>query len=407
MKSKKASINHFAVLKNLVRFARHPWIGKKLVDLQAEKILFNHIFPNYREGVGGRIRQLSFRLTDMCNLRCATCGQWGEAGFLRSKDLKELKKQEVPYGRYVTLLKDIVAQGERPILYLWGGEPMLYDGVLDLIDEATGLGLPTSIATNGSRIASVAHRLVKAPLFLMQISIDGHCPEVHDKLRPSVSGSSSFKKIVAGLDAVKEERKRHGKDLPLIASLTVISQGNARHLTDIYEAFRDRVDLFVFYLSWWIDEKGAQAQDRDFERRFGFTPRIHWGWVSNAGWKLNDYHVLQEQIQELKARSRSWKSPPVILIPDISGVEDLRTYYTDHSCRFGFDQCISIYQAMEVDSNGDVSPCRDYHDYVVGNVKDSSIMEIWNSPAYRKFRQSISRDGLMPVCSRCCGLMGY
>ncbi|NLI82592.1 MAG: radical SAM protein [Deltaproteobacteria bacterium] len=407
MQSKHSSIDVFAILKNLRRFAHHPWIGKKLVALQAEKLLFDHFFPRYENGIGGRIRQLSFRLTDICNLRCATCGQWGETGFLRSKDIKELKKQEVPRHRYVELLDDCVKKGERPILYLWGGEPMLYDGVLDLIDTATQMGLPTSIATNGTRIASVAPRLVKAPLFLMQISIDGHCAEIHDQLRPSVSGASSFKKIVDGLQAVQEERRVHNSDLPLIASLTVISQGNARHLTDLYDAFRDKVDLFVFYLAWWIDEKRARAQDRDFSRRFGFTPKIHWGWVSNAKWKLNDYEILQEQIDALRARSRAWNDPPVILIPDITGVDNLQRYYTDHACRFGFDRCISIYQAMEVDSNGDVSPCRDYHDYVVGNVKEATLMELWNSPAYVRFRQSISREGLMPVCSRCCGLMGY
>jgi radical SAM protein with 4Fe4S-binding SPASM domain len=62
---------------------------------------------------------------------------------------------------------------------------------------------------------------------------------------------------------------------------------------------------------------------------------------------------------------------------------------------------------VEVDSNGDMTPCRDYHDYVVGNVKESTITELWNAPAYRRFRKSLSREGLMPVCSRCCGLMGY
>ena len=61
---------------------------------------------------------------------------------------------------------------------------------------------------------------------------------------------------------------------------------------------------------------------------------------------------------------------------------------------------------MEVNSNGDLSPCRDYHDYVVGNIKEATITELWNSPAYRKFRQSLATEGLMPVCSRCCGLDG-
>jgi radical SAM protein with 4Fe4S-binding SPASM domain len=97
----------------------------------------------------------------------------------------------------------------------------------------------------------------------------------------------------------------------------------------------------------------------------------------------------------------------VTLIPPITGVENLKRYYTDHADYFGYEQCISIFQAVEVNSNGDLSPCRDYHDYVVGNLKEATITELWNSPAYRKFRQSLTTEGLMPVCSRCCGLMGY
>jgi radical SAM protein with 4Fe4S-binding SPASM domain len=54
-----------------------------------------------------------------------------------------------------------------------------------------------------------------------------------------------------------------------------------------------------------------------------------------------------------------------------------------------------------------MSPCRDYHDYVVGNIKEATITELWNSPAYVRFRHSLATEGLMPACSRCCGLMGY
>ena len=153
------------MLRNLWRFGRHPRIAAKLVALQAQKIFFNQLSKGYRHGCGGKILQLSLRLTDLCNLRCTTCGQWGEGGFLRDKDLKELKKQEVPLGRYLEQIADLVHYGHSPFLYLWGGEPMLYDGVLGLIESATAMGLPVSIATNGTRIASSAMRLARAPLF--------------------------------------------------------------------------------------------------------------------------------------------------------------------------------------------------------------------------------------------------
>ena len=393
------------VLKNMGRLARHPWIYAKLAAMQGEKWLFNRFYPPFKEGRARRIRKVSLRITDLCNLRCHTCGQWGDQGFLRGQDLKEFKKREVPVNRYLEVLQDLVRHGHRPELYLWGGEPMLYEGTLEVIDAATKLRLPTSIATNGTRIAAAAERLVRAPLFLLQVSIDGPTAALHNRARPGVGAADNFADIQAGLAAVRQARKERGTGLPLIASLTTISRENFRHLVDIYEAFRGQVDLFVFYLSWWIDRKSAKAHGEDFSRRFGFIPSRPWGWVGD--WKPDDYQELNRQLQELLKRSRSWSAPAITVIPPIFGEANLRRYYTDHRARFGFDRCLSIYQVVEINSNGDLSPCRDYHDYVVGNIKEATITELWNSPAYRQFRRSLATDGLMPVCSRCCGLMGY
>jgi len=403
--AKRSSVGIGVVAKNFRRVAPHFWIGRKLAALEIEKRIFNLFSPLRRDGGAGKIRQVSFRLTDVCNLRCHTCGQWGDRGYLRDESLTQLRDREVSTERYMELMKDLVQHGHRPVVYYWGGEPMLYKGILDLIAGTSAMGLPTAIATNGSRVAASAQQLVEAPLFLLQVSIDGHCAELHNRMRPSAGGGDNFRDIVRGLDAVREARERSGRGLPVIASLTTISEGNLKHLGDIYDAFRDKVDLFVFYLSWWIDKASATAHEQDFLRRFGFVPTRHRGW--DGDWKSADHDELDRQIKGLLAKSRPWSAPPVSIIPPITGRENLRSYYTDHAARFGYNQCVSIFQVVEVNSNGDISPCRDYHDYVVGNVKNATITELWNSEAYRKFRCSVSRDGLMPVCTRCCGLMGY
>lgn len=402
---RRSAVAAGAWLKHFTKVAKHPWIASKIGKLQAEKWLFDWMHPNAKGGAAGKIKQVSIRITDVCNLRCIMCGQWGDKGFLQDADLKQLKRAEVKVDRYIDLMRDLVKNGHHPIVYLWGGEPTLYDGWLELIEECTRLKLPTAIATNGTNLVAPAERLVKAPMFLLQVSIDGHNAELHNKIRRGVGKTDSFASIQKGLEAVNEAKKAHKSDLPLIASLTTISRDNSTHLVDIYEHYRDKVDMFVFYPAWWIDEAEADRHAEDFKRRFGFEPKLHRGWV--GGWTPDDYEALNEQIQELKRRSASWNSPPVTLIPDITGVEDLRRYYTDHTATFGFDHCISIFQVAEIDSNGAMSPCRDYHDYIVGNVKNNTITEIWNNERYRKFRGSLVTEGLMPVCTRCCGLMGY
>ena len=393
-----------AVLKNFWRIGRHPWIGARLARLEWAR-RFPLVHQAHADGRGGKIHQLSLRLTDRCNLRCRTCGQWGDHGFLHGQSLKSLKEREVPPARWLEVMTDLVSHGHRPIVYLWGGEPMLYEGVLDLIAGATEKRLPVSIATNGTRMAECAELFVKAPLFLLQVSIDGHCADLHNRARPAQGNGNSFDRILEGLAAVQEQRKARRSDLPLIASLTVISSLNFRYLPDIYENLRSKVDLFVFYLSWWIDEEHARKHEEDFSRRFGSLPTKHWGWIGD--WKPDDYKELSRHLQTLLTKSRRPSNPPVILIPPILGSDSLKAYYTRHQSRFGSNRCTSIFMAAEVNSNGDVSPCRDYSDYVVGNIKEANLTELWNGEKYRFYRKSLTEQGLMPVCSRCCGLLGY
>jgi radical SAM protein with 4Fe4S-binding SPASM domain len=403
--NKTSRISPRAILKLFLRHARHPWIAKRLAQLQAEKWWFNLRGPGPADGRADKIRQVSIRITDVCNLRCVMCGQWGERGFLLDKDLAELKREEVPARRYTYLLDDLAAHGHWPIVYLWGGEPMLYPGTLEIISHAARLGLPASIATNGTRLAQGAEVFASAPMHLLQVSIDGHDSALHNAIRRSPAGADTFAEIMRGLGAVREARDRAGRGLPIIASLTTISRENHGHLVDIYERLSPEVDFLVFYLSWWIDEAAAAPHDADFERRFGFRPSLHRGWI--GGWKPEDYGLIQAQLAEIRERSARRGTPPAVLIPDIDGVDNLRAYYTDHAATFGYERCISIRQAVEINSNGDMSPCRDYHDYVVGNVRERTVTELWNSEPYRRFRQSLARDGLMPACTRCCGLMGY
>ena len=403
--NKRSTVSAGTIFKSFRILAPHPWITSKLLSLQLAKWLFP--FPNFQAAAGkaGNIHQMSIRITDICNLRCHTCGQWGDNGFMHDRNLPEHRLAEVTPERYLEVFDDLVANGHRPNIYIWGGEPMLYRRIVEVIQGASRRGLPVSIATNGHSLAEHADRFTEIPLFLLQVSIDGHTAEIHNNLRPSAGEGDSFAVIQSGLRAVKEAKQENRSSLPLVASLTVISKQNINHLIDIFHTFKNSVDIFVFYLSWWIDPIQAHQHEDDFLKRFGFAPQLHWGWVGN--WRPEDYALLSSQLIKIQELAQSLSAPAVNIIPNLTSPEDLKQYYTDHSARFGFNQCISIYQAVELHSNGDMSPCRDYHDYTVGNIKDDSIINLWNCEKYTSFRQSLRSQGLMPVCTRCCGLMGY
>jgi radical SAM protein with 4Fe4S-binding SPASM domain len=385
----------------IVRGARlvsaEPRYVYPVVMIQAAKLL-RAVSPRSSSGRAGRIRQCSIKITERCNLRCHTCGQWGERGYLRDRAASDLMKSELSAERWVAIFRDLRAHGHRPNVYFWGGEPMLYEGMLDLIDETAHLGMPPSIATNGVRVAAAAERLVRAPMFLVQVSVDGPDAATHNACRP---GGDSYAQAIAGLAALREARRALHRSLPMIVTLTTISRRNADRLVDIYEAFRGQADALVFYLGWWIDEDSAQRHAEDFARRFGFPPRTPEAWTGT--WRPEDVRALAAELETVRRRSRS--GPPALIIPDVPSAR-LAAYYSDHGASFGPARCPSIFSAAEVLPDGRVTPCRDYSDYVVGSLREDTLDGLWRSERYRAFRRSIEQEGLMPACQRCCGLLG-
>ncbi|MFC1835653.1 radical SAM protein, partial [Thermodesulfobacteriota bacterium] len=394
----KSFIPIAAVLKTWPKLFENRSYFKNVAMVAVEKYKRN-LSLHPADGKADRIRQFSIRITDLCNLRCHTCGQWGDKGFLRDCSIGELRKDEVTTERYIELLRDLKEKGHTPSVYLWGGEPMLYKGSVEIIEEAARLGMAPSVATNGTGLVQHADRLVSAPMFVVQISVDGPDAEIHNACRPGANPSvNNFATISNAIERINQLRKEKGQRLPLIASLTTINNLNYNRLVDIYDVFKDKVDTCVFYLAWWIDEESARKHAEDFEARFGQKPEKHFGWIGT--WTPPDYQVLSDQLNRIKDKAANRKGPAIIIMPNLTAPKELETYYTNHQARFGFERCSHVYTSAEINSNGDMSPCRDYHDFVVGNVKEKTVTELWNSEPYRKFRLSLSEKGLMPVCSR-------
>jgi len=356
-------------------------------------------------GKGDAVELVSLRITDMCNLRCHTCGQWGDNGYLHEYEMKELKAREVPLETYKNLVDQIADKGWSPIWYIWGGEPMMYPGMIELLYYIKDKGMPISMVSNGTKIAIYANEIADT-CTILYLSVDGPNAEIHDNQRPAVSSSySNFKDVEAALDDVKAEKENRGSLFPYIVPLSCITAYNIDYVVDLYKFTSQYADAQILYLTWWIDQASAIEHSKDYERRFGSKPQTHYGWIGD--WKEFDHGVILDKYMEMiEISNKTGKCPPMMM-PELTTKEDINTYYNDHTETFGYNQCVSIYMTLEIDSNGDVSLCRDYHDYVIGNIQTDRVEDMWNNPAAIKFRQSISQEGVMPVCRRCCGLMGF
>jgi len=377
-----------------------------LMKYQMAKESFNLRHPfGVQHGRGDGVELVSLRITDMCNLRCHSCGQWGDNGYLLGESLKTLKQREVPVEIYKGLVDQILDAGWSPIWYIWGGEPMLYPGLIELLHYIKERGMPISLVSNSTNIARRADDILET-CKILYLSVDGSNEEIHNTQRPGVTKNyDSFKDVKAALETIHEGKKQRNLAFPYVVPLSCVTMYNIDDVVDLYKFTSQYADAQIFYLTWWMDSKSAQEHTEDFERRFGFKPQTHYGWIGT--WKDFDHGVILEKFEEMNKISKAQRRCPPIMMPNLNTREEINQYYTDHSATFGYNQCISIHMTLEIDSNGDVSLCRDYHDYVIGNIKTDAITDIWNNDAARKFRSSISTEGIMPVCRRCCGLMGF
>jgi radical SAM protein with 4Fe4S-binding SPASM domain len=351
------------------------------------------------------VGQISLRVNEVCNLRCSSCGQWGENGHLRKKLENGERLDQLDFD----VVKRVVFETRRdhPFYYIWGGEPTMWKPLLPLFQELAKYKLMGSIVTNAQDLDRIIVDLIDTgALEVLFLSLDGWDSESQNVMRSPARGgkSDNFEKtmaIIAKVDAIKRSRNLR---TPFVIPISVISNHNFSHLAEIHKLILDSAQLHPYYFGWFIPEERAQLHEKIFEHRFGFIPEKHRGYLKSC---FDDVDPLETaaQIREIKRMSKGHACVPQFL-PDIKTAAEIKRYYTDHTWHCGHPDCESIYYIAEISPDGRVTPCRDYQDYTAGNINTQSFYDIWNGKEFKTFRREMKR-GLMPVCTRCCGLQGF
>lgn len=350
------------------------------------------------------VSQISLRVNEVCNLRCGSCGQWGENGHLRQKLERGEKLQQLDFDVVKRLVEE--THKDKPYYYIWGGEPTMWKPLLPLFRELAKYKLLGSIVTNSQALEPILEDLIDTgALSVLFLSLDGWDAASQNLMRSSAGAQSdNFEKVMSIIKKTDEIKKRKNLKFPQIIPITVISNTNYMHLADIHRLVQDTTQLHPYYYGWFITEDRAEAHEKVFQQRFGLIPRNHRGYLKSCFNEV-DPLVTAAQVAEIKKMSKGHTSIPQFL-PDITTEKQISRYYADHSWHCGYPNCESIYFIAEVSPDGRITPCRDYQDYSAGNINDEPFYSIWNGEKFKKFRREMKK-GLMPVCSRCCGLQGF
>jgi pyrroloquinoline quinone biosynthesis protein E len=301
--------------------------------------------------------ELTLVLTHQCNFRCIYCFNDAEPG----------KAHAMSTGDWLRVLAQSAEQGVVRCT-ISGGEPMTHPGFREILDAVMAHDMVPYVCTNGSLIEAADVRYFAAiGLPYLQISLDAADEATHDRMSQAPGSLPRVRRAIrslveAGVDVVVK---------------SVITPLNAAGLGELIDSCHDwgvsRITLDRFDLS---------NAGRGNERLF-LTPAME-RWMGETARGRQERFAADGFVVTAVDTPRCW-----------SGQDDIIV-------------CGALSTGMTILPDGQVSICEkviDYPDLTVGDLRQQSVAEVWNSPragnVLRPFPEQID-----PICRDCPQLPG-
>jgi radical SAM protein with 4Fe4S-binding SPASM domain len=341
-------------------------------------------------------QEVSLQLTYRCNLRCTHCYQWNEQGFFR--DFSAVKqKTELD----LSVVEDVLRTTApvRSKLFLWGGEPLMhtrFDQVAALLEKYPRT---VNMCTNGLLFKRKLDDLLRIGENLnLLVSLDG-LGEDHEALR----GRGTFKRTMDNIQLMLDLKRAGTWDGELSLSC-MVSHVTVHKMYEFMEWAEELgVNTVYFQFPWYISPEVAESMDRLYEQTFSWlNPSTD---TKKPTWHSYTYRLPEEELPALRdsmARlaSRPW-NVRLRYQPQLEDDEVTDFILGTSRPAQQRSKCLAVSNRMEVHADGAVSSCKFFPEFVVGNLYDQPVGELWQSRSFREVRRIMSENGMMPVCSKC------
>ncbi|MBN1410386.1 MAG: radical SAM protein [Spirochaetales bacterium] len=332
---------------------------------------------------------VSLTVTNRCNLRCRMCAQWSEEGYIRgNKSMDSYSGEVVSFENLLKVVDEI--HEHKAFLLIRGGEPLLYPRIVDLLAHIKSKDMPLSFETNGVLLKNFAESFVELKVDHLTISLDGP-EEVHDLVR-GVKGT--FARLRESLKEIEKYENKYGFKIDKSITCTV-SGDNYRTLGAVPDVARElgfKTLCVVPY--YFIPEKQGLAYEKLMQEEFSCKAYSWRGFHHEESGV--DVEQFIEQLNEFKSNLGDLYSYPYMALTD----EEYREWYSKSDTSVRQAMCQNIWGLLDVQPDGNVNFCVDFPDYVIGNVVESTLHQLWHSERAWKFRELRTKME-MPVCYRC------
>lgn len=285
---------------------------------------------------------ISFEPTTSCNLRCPECPS-GLRAFSRPTGM--LQKD---------FFTETIDQLSKELLYLvfyFQGEPYLNPSFLDMVKYASGKKIYTATSTNAHYLNDAnAKRTIESGLDRLIISIDGTTQEVYQQYR--VGGQ--LEKVLEGTRNIVRWKKELNSKKPFVVFQFLVVKPNEHQIEDA----------------------------KLLAKELG----------------VNDIWFKTAQVYD-------YEKDPNQLIPDADKYSRYRKTKDGYVFKGKLaNHCWRLWHDPVITWDGLVAPCCFDKDaqHKLGDLKQMTFKEIWNNPAYTRFRKQILNGRKnIDICSNC------
>jgi len=322
--------------------------------------------------------RLHLPVTERCNLGCLSCYMGQRGGGALEPEMSDEQVLAVVDGAIELGVEEF---------YLVGGEPFVRRSLtLRVMERIKAAGARGELTTNGTRLRDEdVERIVSMGWDMVQVSIDGPNAATNDLLRPP---TGTFDAALGTLDRIAAAKARLGARLPRVCVATVVSRHNVRQLPEMidlaadhgaeevtFQALKDMSDRFGD-----LDLDAAQRRELDGVSRTIQARARERGLATNAG-DLRQPELLED----MTALDR-------VMGNELDDVDDPQ--FRAH--------CFNPFTTLVVHMDGRVSPCWEWRGPDLGNVRDTSLADLWRGPVFQRWREEFSDRRMPDHCSRCC-----
>jgi Fe-coproporphyrin III synthase len=313
------------------------------------------------------VRKLYIQPTTCCNLHCRTC-------------IRNVWDNPEAYMDMNTFQRMLESLDELPdltrVVFSGFGEPLTHPNILEMIQAVRRRDLAVTLGSNGLLLdAEMARELIRLGVDRLVVSVDGVKPETYARIRGAM-----LSQVLNNIRALNEVKSQLGSLTPALGIEFVVLRSNVAELAEL-AGLASRLNAARVLVSNVL----PYTEEMRSEILYGYEPRSPF---SASGWPV---------------KADAWVMWGTLELPRMH-------WGAERRCRFVQDR------AIVVGWDGGVSPCyglshnysyftmdgrkKQVSRYVLGNVNEQPLAEIWMSEEYVRFRSEV-RGFHFPSCPDC------